>query len=146
MSEHRRSITLLLWSAVALLPALSLFQPSTAAADSFEILERREMPIQGETVDLDVSADGRWTFVLNSRGEVAVYDTAGALVQIIEVGKGFDSIQFSAAGNRLLLGSSGRQEVRVISLGMRYDIDITQSPFRGSRDAPVTIAVYNDFQ
>ena len=114
--------------------------------DSFDILERRETILSGAAVDLAVSDDGQWTFVLTGIGEVAVYDKSGQLLQTLKVGRGFDRIVYDQAGNRLLLGGSGRQELRVITLAMRYGIDVSGSPIKGAVDAPVTVAVYNDFQ
>lgn len=115
-------------------------------SDSFDILERRETILSGAAVDLTVSDDGQWTFVLTGIGEVAVYDKSGQLLQTLKVGRGFDRIVYDQAGNRLLLGGSGRQELRVITLAMRYGIDVSGSPIKGAVDAPVTVAVYNDFQ
>ena len=114
--------------------------------DSFDILERRETILSGAAVDLTVSDDGKWTFILTGIGEVAVYDKSGQLLQTLKVGRGFDRIVYDQAGNRLLLGGSGRQELRVITLAMRYGIDDSSSPIKGAVNAPVTVAVYNDFQ
>ena len=132
---------------LALVLFLSPFLPvSSAFGDSFDILERRETILSGAAVDLTVSDDGQWTFVLTGTGEVAVYDKSGQLLQTLKVGRGFDRVVYDQAGNRLLLGGSGRQELRVITLAMRYGIDDSGSPIKGAVDAPVTVAVYNDFQ
>lgn len=130
-----------------LLLLFAVFMPgSPSFADSFDILDKREMMLSGGAVDLAVSGDGKWTFILTDTGEIAIYDTAGQLLQTLKAGKGYDRIVYDQSGNRLLLGGSGRQEMRVITLAMRYGIDDTGSPFKGPRDAPVTVAVYNDFQ
>ena len=100
----------------------------------------------GGAVDLAVSGDGQWTFILTEKGEVAIYNAAGDLLQTLKVGSGFNRIAYDQAGNRLLLGGAGRQELRTIKLTMRYGIDDSGSPIKGAIDAPVTVAVYNDFQ
>ena len=134
-------------TALALVLFITPFLPTPSVlSDSFDILERREMILSGETVDLAVSSDGQWTFVLTGRGEVAIYDASGQLLQTLKVGSGFDRVAYDQAGNRLLLGGSGRQELRVITLTMRYGIDDNGSPVKGAVDAQVTVAVYNDFQ
>jgi hypothetical protein len=115
------------------------------SADRFEQLSTREFSIPGDAVDLAVDPDGNWTFVLLSRGEVAVYDRSGKLNQTLQVGTGFERIQYDGKGNRLLLAGSG-QRLKVISLAMRFDIDPQGSPSRGPEGAQVTIAVYSDFQ
>ncbi len=134
-------------TALTLILLFTPFLPTpTAFGDSFDILERRETILSGGAVDLAVSGDGRWTFVLTGRGEVAIYDASGQLLQTLKVGSGFDRIEYDQAGNRLVLGGSGRQELRVITLAMRYGIDDSGSPIKGAVDAPVTMAVFNDFQ
>ena len=117
-----------------------------ALGDSFDVTGSRETVLLGGALDLAVSGDGQWTFILTEKGEVAIYSSAGELLQTIKVGSGFNRIVYDQAGNRLLLGGSGRQEMRVITLAMRYGIDDSGSPIKGAVDAPVTVAVYNDFQ
>lgn len=104
------------------------------------------MPLSGEALDLAVSTDGRWTYVLTKAGEVAIYGISGDLLQTLKVGKGFDRMEYSPAGNRLLLSGSGKQELKILTLSMLYELDYRGSPFKGPADAPVTIAVFNDFQ
>ncbi|MDF1536193.1 MAG: hypothetical protein P1S46_06790 [bacterium] len=134
-------------TALALILVPTLFSPVPAAiGDSFDILERRETVLSGAAVDLAVSGDGQWTFVLTDGGEVAIYDRSGKLQQTLKVGSGFNRIVYDQAGNRLLLGGSGRQELRVITLAMRYGIDDSGSPVKGAAGAPVTVAVFDDFQ
>jgi hypothetical protein len=134
-------------TALALILFFTPFLPTPSAfGDSFEILERRETILSDGAIDLAVSSDGQWTFILTGRGEVAIYNASGQFLQTLKVGSGFDRIEFDQAGNRLLLGGSGRQELRVITLTMRYGIDDSGSPVKGAVDAPVTVAVYNDFQ
>jgi hypothetical protein len=131
---------------ILVLLSASLLPCSAALADSFDILDKRETMLSGGAVDLVVSGDGRWTFILTGTGEVAIYDTAGRLLQTLKVGSGYDRIAYDQTGNRLLLGGSGRQEMRVITLAMRYGIDDNGSPIKGAKDAPVTVATFNDFQ
>jgi hypothetical protein len=116
------------------------------SADRFEQLDTREISLPGKAVDLAVAADGTFTFVLTDHGEVAVYDAAGTRIQTMNVGSGYERLDYDSNGNRLVLGGSGQQELKVITLVMRYDIDTEASPYRGPQDAPVTIAVFNDFQ
>ena len=133
-----------IWAAV--LVTVLIIYPAAAIGDSFSILEQKEMPLSGEALDLAVSNDGRWTYVLTKSGEVAIYGISGNLIQTLKVGKGFDTIEYSPAGNRLLFSGSGKQELKILTLSMLYELDYRGSPFKGPADAPVTIAVFNDFQ
>jgi hypothetical protein len=150
MSEDLRynaALTAALTAIRAALMALVLFVcPAWALADSFSIQNQSEIKLTDEALDMAVSSDGRWTFVLTKSGDVAVYGAAGDLIQLLKVGKGFDNIEYSPAGNRLILGGSGKQELSVLTLSMLYDLDYRGSPFKGPANAPVTIAVFNDFQ
>jgi len=135
----------ILASAITMAIALVLC-PVLSAGDSFSVLQERETPLSGSALDIAVSSDGQYTFVLTNAGEVAIYRGTGVLVQTLKVGKGFDTIQHSSAGNRLILGGSGKQELKTLTLSMLYELDYSGSPFKGPSGAPVTIAVFDDFQ
>ncbi len=115
-------------------------------ADSFSILQERETSLPASAMDIAVSNDGQYTFVLTRAGEVAIYSGTGDLVQTLKVGDGFDTIEYSPAGNRLILGGAGTRKLKVLSLAFIYELDYARSPFKGPAGAPVTIAVFNDFQ
>ena len=132
------------WAAV--LVTVLIIYPAAAIGDSFSILEQQEMHLFSEAHDLTVSSDGRFTFVLTKNGMISIYAASGELVQSLKGGQGFDSIEYSAAGNRLLLSGSNEKEVKILTLAMLYELDYRGSPFKGPADAPVTIAVFNDFQ
>ena len=123
-----------------------LFVPVHAAGDSFSIEKQQEMHIFSEALDLAVSSDGRYTFVLTKNGMITIYSASGDLVQSFKVGKGYDSIQYSSVGNRLLLSGSNRKEVKILTLSMIFELDYKGSPFKGTEGAPVIIATFNDFQ
>lgn len=131
-------------AACAILTAVFLSTPALYA-DRFELLGTREIPITGEAVDLAVSADGSWTFVLTAHGEVTVYDNAGRLIQTLKTGSGYERLEYDEGGNRLILAGSG-QKLKVISLAMRFEIDSEASPYRGPNGAPVIITIYSEFQ
>lgn len=123
-----------------------LFLPVLAAGDTFAIEKQQEMHLFSEALDLAVSSDGRYTFVLTKNGMISIYSASGDLSQSIKVGKGYDAIQYSAAGNRLLLSGSGKKEVKILTLSMLFELDYKGSPFKGPANAKVTIAAFDDFQ
>jgi hypothetical protein len=130
----------------ALLISMFLLWPAASMGDSFSILEQKEMSLSGEALDLAVSTDGRWTFVLTKGGEVAVYGISGSLVQVLKVDKGFDRMEYSPAGNKLLLSGAGKQKLKILTLSLLYELDYRGSPFKGPANAKVTVAVFDDFQ
>jgi hypothetical protein len=104
------------------------------------------MALSDRALDIAVSSDGRWTFVLTGGGDVAIYEPSGDLIQTLKVGSGYDRIDYSQTGNRLLLSDPDGKKVKILTLAMLYELDYRDSPFKGSANAPVTIAVFDDFQ
>jgi WD40 repeat protein len=132
------------WTTVLVTLLFSFPAPSTG--DSFSIVDTKEMSLSHQALDLAVSPDGRWTFVLTEGGEVAVYGISGNLVQVLKVDKEFNRMEYSPAGNKLLLSSSDKQKLSILTLSLLYELDYSGSPFKGPVDAQVTIAVFDDFQ
>lgn len=106
----------------------------------------KDIEIDGTVLDMASSADGRTAFVL-MEGALKIYSLPGGrLMDTIEVGKSLDRIAGTPKGDLLLLGSTTRNNVRIVKLDFIRDIDTTGSPFKGPEDARVTIAVFSDFQ
>jgi len=97
-------------------------------------------------LDIAVSADGKYTFVLTEGGTVLIYKADGNIGDKISVGKDFDGIEVSPDGNILFLKSSKNKSVHVISLNFIVNIDTRGSPYKGPANAPVVITVFSDFQ
>lgn len=139
-------ITVIRTVGIAFLITGFLFIPVLYAGDSFTIEKQQDMHLFSEALDLTVSSDGMYTFVLTKNGMVTIYSASGELVQSFKAGKGYDSIQYSAAGNRLLLSGASEKNVKILTLSMIFELDYKGSPFKGADGAPVTIAAFDDFQ
>jgi len=122
------------------------FMPVPAPGDTFTVTNQRETSLPGKVLDIAVSSGGRWDFVLTDQGKVAIYRFNGDLVQTLDVGTGYKTLEFSPAGNRLLLGGADDGKLKILTLALLYDLDYSGLPFKGPADAPVTIAVFEDFQ
>ena len=118
-------------------------QPSATNLDWQTI---NQIKLEEEPLDVATSADGRWVFVL-TRTEVLVYSTAeGNVLNRIPVGENFDRLTYSAIKNTLILGSGSEKALKIIQLEVIHTIDISGLPFKGPEHAPVTIAVFGDYQ
>jgi len=106
----------------------------------------RTFKTQKTPLDVDVSIDGRWVFVLTEQGEILIYSSNGGLKDTIHVGDTIDEIKAGPREDILFLSSRKDSTVQLITLDFIEQIDITGSPFRGPADAPVAIAVFSDFQ
>lgn len=108
------------------------------------LLQRLQLP--AEPLDIALSQDGKWFFVL-TQGQVLVFQ-AGATEPMsrIDVGKEFDKLTHSAAHEALVLSSRSARSMEVLRLEFIQDVATDGLPFKGSEKAPVTIAVFDDYQ
>jgi len=104
------------------------------------------LQIEAVPVDVAVSPDGKSTFVLTDEGNVAVYDDLGKLNETIKVGSHIDQIEIGPSGERLFATSRQNKTVEIILLNFISNINTAGSEFKGPEDAPVTIAVFSEFQ
>jgi len=114
------------------------------AALEWEIL--KSLNTGARPVDVAVSADGKSVFVLTDDGVVSIYTGDGALTEKITVGGQPERIAVAPEGDRLYVTQRQGRRVDVIQLDYVRQINLTGAPFKGSEKAPVTIAVFSDFQ
>lgn len=106
----------------------------------------RSLDLKAAPLDVAPSMDGQRLFVLTP-GEILVYSIPeGKITDHIPVDKEFDRIVSLPRGDALSISSSTKKMLEVITLESIYKIDVSGLPFKGPKDAPVTIAVYDDYQ
>lgn len=132
-------------SALLVLPLLWI--PWTAGAqESVEWSPERTFKLEESPVDVAYSNEGRWIFVLCDDGSLLVYTAEGRLADKISVGTHVSSIKAGPREHIVLLVSKQNKTVEEIALEFVYEIDTAGSPFKGKEDAPVVIALFNDYQ
>ena len=92
---------------------------------------------------LGVETNGRLIFVLTDAGNIQVYSREGKLEGSIKVGSHIDQIKIEPADNQLLAISRQNKTIEIIELNF---INISGSPAKGFKDAPVILTVFSDFQ
>lgn len=107
---------------------------------------KKTLNIEKTPLDVAVSVNGRWVFVLTDQGSVIIYSGDGELEDEITVGKDVNGIKVGPEEDILLLSSGKNKTVQILLLDFIQNIDISNSPFKGEVDAPVQIAVFGDFQ
>ncbi|MCU0604123.1 MAG: hypothetical protein MUC33_15845 [Desulfobacterales bacterium] len=117
---------------------------SGRAALEWEIL--KSLNTGARPVDVAVSADGKSVFVLTDDGIVSIYTGDGALTDKITVGGQAERIAVAPDGDRLYVTQRQGRRVDVIQLDYVREINLSGAPFKGREQAPVTIAVFSDFQ
>jgi DNA-binding beta-propeller fold protein YncE len=132
-------------------PSLLLFVMAAVMTASWlhaavEISLENTLRTESAPIDIAVSKDGRSTFVLTEDGSVALYDNSGKLTDTIKVGAHIDQIEIGPRGERLFATSRQNKTVEILLLNFIYNINTEGSAIKGPADAPVTIAVFSEFQ
>jgi hypothetical protein len=124
---------------------ICLLVPQVFAAD-LELTERKQLKLDVSPLDTAASADGQWLFILTP-GEIIVYSAfEDKISKGIPIDKGFDRLTYSAKTNSLILSSRSEKAVKIIQLELIHQFDISGLPLKGPENAPVTVAVFGDYQ
>jgi DNA-binding beta-propeller fold protein YncE len=119
---------------------------SSFASDNVEMNVYKTLQLEETPIDVAISPDGRRIFVLTDRGEVVVYSSAAKIEAKIDVGQHVDQIKLGPRGDTLILKSGKNKTVQIVSVDFVQKINTSGSPFKGPENAPVVIAVFDDFQ
>jgi len=143
MSKMKQTVFLLVFelSFVTLLT----FLPQIVQADvEWKII--KDLDLKTTTLDMASSVDGKWLFILTP-GEILIFSTPeGTVTSRIPVDKDFDRIAALPRPDMFTIASSAKKSLQVILFQTVYTIDVTGLPFKGPQDAPVTVAVFDDYQ
>jgi protein-disulfide isomerase len=105
-----------------------------------------QLDLKTPPLDICASADGKWLYIL-SAGEVAVYSFAdGTIVNRIAIDKAFDRMIYVKEKNALVVTGRSGNTVQIIQLDVVYQFALSGLPYKGPKNAPVTIAVFSDYQ
>ncbi len=116
------------------------------AAGSVEWNVLKTMQLETAPIDVALSLDGKWIFVLTEQGQILIYSSGGPLKDKIDVGNHFDHIKVGPRGEHLILNSRKNKSVQLITLDFIQNINVSGSPFKGREDAIVVVAVFDDFE
>ena len=131
---------------LALLSAVIILGVAGVATAAIQWDIDKKVNIGTKPLDVAVSADGKLTFVLTDKGYVQIYSEDGTLEITLEVGKDSDGIDISPDGSKLYVANKAGQSIDIINVNYVYTINTEGSPTKGPANAPVTIAVFSDFQ
>ena len=126
-----------------LLICLGILAPVHAEVE-YNVLKTYKL--EDQPVDMAFSANRNEIYVLNPKGELLIYAANGRLTEKINVGKVYDRLQLIQGSDVLFLSSRKDKSIQVIQLEFVQKIDTSGSPYKGSENAPVVIAVFSEFQ
>ena len=122
----------------------SPFLPTAQAGQEWKVI--KDLDLKASPLDVAPSADGQWLYILTP-GEILVYSMQeGKITDQVPVGKEFDRIAALPRANGLTLSSSANKTIQIVMLEHVITIDVSGLPFKGPRNAPVVIAVFDDYQ
>lgn len=96
-------------------------------------------------LDIAVSSDGNYTYILGAGGKIVIYTKAGEKEEI-SVGGDFDRIVTSGDGDKIWLSNQKTKEIKEVFVDFIKKLTTDGSPFLGEDKAPVVITVFSDFQ
>lgn len=102
--------------------------------------------LPNKPLDIVYSLDGKRVFILTDQEKVLVYKATGELLGEVKVDKGVSAIDIAPRGEKLFLINQNDNSFTDISVDFVMSVDTTGSPFLGNANAPVTIAVFTDFE
>lgn len=119
---------------------------TTAAQAEVDARVVRTLDLAAKPLDLAIPGNGRYIYVLTADAKLQVYMGNGQLRDTVPVDPGVDHIQPSPREDLLFLVDSAQNRIQVLYLDFIQEIAVAGSPTKGPADAPVTLAVFTDFQ
>ena len=107
---------------------------------------RQKLQLEQAPIDMLVSSNNKWVYILTSDGQILIYAARGQLKDSISVGPDIDQIKAGPRDDMLFLLSRKSKSVQIITIDFTEEITTRGSPTKGPADAPVTVAVFTDFQ
>ena len=132
---------------ICVLAVLVLFLsavPAGSAQTKWQV--RQTFNFENEPLDMVVATRSRRVYVLTDKGEIQVYALDGKLKGKIDVGTDVFRIMAGANEEFLFLLKRNSKSMQAITIDLTENINIQGSPFKGPPNAPVTVAVFSDFQ
>jgi DNA-binding beta-propeller fold protein YncE len=141
MNLARSSLVLLFLSVLLFTGWL---QPAARAEVEWSTL--KSLNLENKPLDVATDVKGANLYILTP-GEVLIYTANGKdLKGRISVDKGIERIAVSPRGDQLFLTDQTNKTLSILKVDFVQNIDVTGNPFKGPANAPVTIAVFSDFQ
>lgn len=126
--------------------AAGSIQAQAALENSIDTTLRFKWKVDAKPLDIVHTLDNKRVFILGDDSRVHVYSADGKKQGSIDVDKGVTAIDIAPRGENLYLINDQENTFSSLTVSFNAMIDITGAPFLGKEDAPVTMAIFSDFQ
>jgi len=105
-----------------------------------------QLKLDSPPLDVATTPDGELIFILMP-GKVAVFNKGShAQLNQIPLEAGYNRVAYADDAEMLVLTNSATRELKSLRIRRVFDISVEGSPYMGFEDAPVTIAVFDDYE
>ena len=127
----------------ALMIVIASWQLCLAETD-LDVLNRIEL--EAAPLDVAVSDDGLWVYVLTDVSRIYIYTREGELQGSVAVPEGSQRIAVSPVQDILVITNSLDRTLQTVRINLEHTFSLENSPTLGPADAPVTIVEFTDFE
>jgi thiol-disulfide isomerase/thioredoxin len=131
---------------ISLCLSVSTASSATENKTRLEWQTEKQWQLPESPVDFVHSLDGKYVFILTQNQHVQIYTAEGKFEGSIPVEKGVTAIDIAPRAETLYLIDKDKNSFSALSIDFIQDINTAGSPFLGPENAPVTIALFTDFE
>jgi len=129
---------------IAALCFSGIFSETAGAAVAWEVLKTLEL--EETPLDIANSFDGTKAYILCNKNVYIYSVERGEITDKIQIADGFSQLSVSPDGESLFLAAADTNKIAVIRVAPVYDIPAGDSPVIGSKNSPVRIVAFLDYQ
>lgn len=104
------------------------------------------LPLQGEPLDVAVSDDGLWIYVLTDDGRLRIFSPNGEAKGAVAVPEGVRRIAGAPEEDAVLLADPSAKAVEMVRVNLEHTFTSEGSPTLGPPETPVTLTLFTDFE
>jgi len=124
---------------------ISLCWAASALAGVADLRELTRFQFEKTPLQIAPSSDGRRLYVMTEDHQLQIYTLAGELQGQVELDPQVD--QFVPLGpQHLMLQKTALKQASIALVEISQQINVSAAPVLGDKNAPVTIAVFDDFE
>ncbi len=110
-----------------------------------QVRSHEEVKIASKAVDMAMSRNGNYTYVLSEDGVLHIYKKGWVEIASMNIGAAVTKITASDRDDELFTIDKGGK-LKILKISFPRDIDTSNSPIKGSPKAPIEIIVFSDFE